>query len=263
MSSTFYIRSLLLPLVCSLLPFVDATPAITVTVSAPVSTSTEYTNPADFKNAVLNGTNTYRAQHNATAMAWNQSLAGYAANWGEACIFKHSNWSYAWVLRASPVLLPPIFQVDAARSQCPTDKPRAQGGPYGENLASGYPNAIAAVAAWGDERDHYDFAAAQFSETTGHFTQLVWKSSKSTGCSATNCEGKGDGSAPGWFVVCEYYPLGNVIGEFKQNVQSKVEGQGGKCLQGAVCAAAGTVRADILGKWQWFSIWGVIGLCLL
>ena len=139
----------------------------------------------------------------------------------------------------------------------------AQGGPYGENLASGYPNTTAAVAAWGDERTHYNFAAAQFSETTGHFTQLVWKSTTSTGCSATNCEGKGDGSAPGWFVVCEYYPPGNVIGEFKQNVQSQVKGQGGECPQGAVCGAAGTVRANMLERWWWFGIWAVVGLLLL
>lgn len=227
MSSTFSVLLIPLLLFSSLLSSVDATPAVTVTVSAPVSTSTEYTDATDFKNAVLNGTNTYRAQHNATAVTWNQSLADYAGKWGNVCIFKHS------------------------------------GGPYSENLASGYPNATAAVAAWGDERTHYNFAAAQFSETTGHFTQLVWKSTTSTGCSATNCEDKGDGSAPGWFVVCEYYPPGNVIGEFKQNVQSQVKGQGGECPQGAVCAAAGTVRANMLGRWWWFGIWAVVGLLLL
>ena len=37
-----------------------------------------------------------------------------------------------------------------------------QGGPYGENLASGYPNASASVIAWGHEREEYDFKKAEF-----------------------------------------------------------------------------------------------------
>lgn len=32
----------------------------------------------------------------------------------------------------------------------------------------------------------------------------------------------GEGSAVGWFVVCEYWPPGNVIGEFKAEVQDQV-----------------------------------------
>ena len=90
MSSIFSVLLILLLLFSSLLSSVDATSAATVTVSAPVSTSTEYTDATDFKNAVLNGTNTYRAQHNATAVTWNQSLADYAGKWGNMCIFKHS-----------------------------------------------------------------------------------------------------------------------------------------------------------------------------
>ena len=54
-----------------------------------------------------------------------------------------------------------------------------------------------------------------------------------------------------------------MIGGFKQNVQSQVKEQGGECPQGAVCAAAGTVRADVLGRWWWFGIWAVVGLLLL
>jgi hypothetical protein len=38
----------------------------------------------------------------------------------------------------------------------------AQGGPYGENLASGYQNVTAAVGVWRDERDNYDYGAAKF-----------------------------------------------------------------------------------------------------
>lgn len=42
---------------------------------------------------------------------------------------------------------------------------------------------------------------------TGHFTQVVWKATKRLGC----------GQA-GKFVVCNYYPAGNVQGQFRDNV---------------------------------------------
>jgi len=57
--------------------------------------STDYTDDNEFKDAVLNVTNTYRKQHNATALRWNESLADGAGTWSERCVFEHS-------VRASP-----------------------------------------------------------------------------------------------------------------------------------------------------------------
>lgn len=123
-----------------------------------------------------------------------------------------------------------------------------QDGPYGENLAFGYPNASSAVEAWGDEREFYNFQKPTgFAEKTGHFTQLVWKSTTEVGCAAINCgytenddkvrrdagdsstgrllprEPDGSTRAQGWYVVCEYTPAGNVVGNnneyFKKNVK--------------------------------------------
>jgi len=221
--------STFLSLSISLVNFSLVNPAnagtVTVTALAPSSTSKEYSDASDFQKAILNSTNTYRAQHNASALSWNTSLADFAENWGKACVFQHS------------------------------------GGPSGENLASGYPNATASIEAWGNERDHYDFSAGKFSETTGHFTQLVWKSTTTVGCSRTNCAGKKDDgdkkAAPGWFVVCEYYPPGNVIGSFKQNVQKRVKESGkGDCPQGGACGGAGRLGAG----WGWERLLWVGGL---
>ncbi|OCK83900.1 hypothetical protein K432DRAFT_379040 [Lepidopterella palustris CBS 459.81] len=53
-------------------------------------TSTEYTDDRAFKNAVLNTSNYYRAQHNASALSWNESLADFAQEWGNGCVFMHS-----------------------------------------------------------------------------------------------------------------------------------------------------------------------------
>jgi hypothetical protein len=95
---------------------------------------------------------------------------------------------------------------------------------------------------------------------TGHFTQLVWKDTTSVGCGRTECNGRDDGGAPGWYLVCEYWPHGNVIGAFEENVQEQVpedeqpegpsdpqvpEDDGEEdCPQGAVCDAGASVRAS-------------------
>ena len=154
--------------------------------AAPTSTggSPDYTSDASFQSAILNSTNTYRKQHNATALAWNDTLATFAAQHVAACKFEHT------------------------------------GGPYGENLAEGYQNVTAAVEGWGNERDHFNFANGGFSEKTGHFTQLVWKNTTTTGCGRQDC------GTSGWLIFCEYWPPGNVGGEYQQDVQQELKGMG-------------------------------------
>ena len=156
---------------------------VTIT-NKPSSTppSPQYTDSSAFQSAVLNSTNTYRSQHNASDLTWNDTLASYAKSHASACQFAHSH------------------------------------GFYGENLAQGYPDITSSIDGWGDERKEYDFEAGQFGESTGHFTQLVWKNTTSTGCGTKNC---GDS---GWLLFCEYSPAGNVIGQFKEEVQKQLPG---------------------------------------
>ncbi|KAF9884641.1 hypothetical protein FE257_001394 [Aspergillus nanangensis] len=167
---------------------VRSTATVTVTPTAPHPPS--YTEPNTFQDTVLVFTNEYRKNHNASQLVWNEELTQYAQDWAQKCRWKHSN------------------------------------GPYGENLAFGYPNASSAVAAWGDEGLLYNYdQPTGFSEETGHFTQLVWRATLQVGCAAVDCgydSGK-DGKdsegrwkkAQGWYVVCEYSPAGNVVGGSK------------------------------------------------
>ncbi|KAK3113788.1 hypothetical protein LTR53_008566 [Teratosphaeriaceae sp. CCFEE 6253] len=132
--------------------------------------------------AVLNSTNYYRAQHQAKALAWDDDLASYAQDYAKKCIWQHSD------------------------------------GPYGENLAEGFPSPVFAIDGWAGEETKYNYRRAKFSESTGHSTQLVWKNTTAVGCGAAHCSTTGTKGVKGWILVCEYNPQGNVIGQFKQEV---------------------------------------------
>lgn len=97
------------------------------------------------------------------------------------------------------------------------------------------------MEAWGLEGRHFDFHNADNDgnnggkgggggdPTTGHFSQLVWKSTTSVGCGRSACDGRG--GVPGWLVVCEYWPAGNVEGEFGEEV-GRVVGGGWEAVGG-------------------------------
>ncbi|RDX50221.1 PR-1-like protein [Lentinus brumalis] len=136
-------------------------------------------------DAYLKGHNTVRAQHGAAALTWDENLAAKAQQWANGCVFQHSGGSL---------------------------------GPYGENLAAGTGDysIAAALKSWTDEVSSYDPNNPQPS----HFTQVVWKSTKTVGCAVQTCNGIFDPKfGPAKYYVCEYSPAGNVIGQFPQNVQ--------------------------------------------
>ncbi|KAH8419017.1 hypothetical protein KR222_000773, partial [Zaprionus bogoriensis] len=85
-------------------------------------------------------------------------------------------------------------------------------GPYGENLCYVSSDPLNCVQLWYDEIKDYDFDNPGYSPETGHFTQLIWKESKSMGIG----EHTADGTS---YVVARYKPPGNVEGEFPDNVE--------------------------------------------
>lgn len=64
---------------------------------------------------------------------------------------------------------------------------------------------------WYDEISLYNFNNPGFSSRTGHFTQVVWKSTTRLGCGLGIVGSRAIG-------VCNYSPPGNVIGAFPSNV---------------------------------------------
>ena len=118
-----------------------------------------------------------------------------------------------------------------------------QGGPYGENLAEGFGSPERAIDGWAGEEQKYDYGKEQFTESTGHFTQLVWKNTRQVGCGAVNCDNNDDDNgAHGWFMVCEYDPPGNVVGRFGKNVGKEGQGKDGKPGMGAASRVGGSSR---------------------
>jgi len=91
---------------------------------------------------------------------------------------------------------------------------------YGENLAffQGYGNDNVmlikkAIDAWYAEIALYDFNKPEFSETTGHFTALVWVASTKFGIGIST-----DYTTNESYIVMNLSPAGNYTGEFAQNV---------------------------------------------
>ena len=81
------------------------------------------------------------------------------------------------------------------------------------------------MKAWGDERADYDYeeGEAKDDEVVGHFTQMVWKGSRDVGCAAVECDDVLEDGLRQWFLVCRYWPPGNVVGKQTENVMVQEE----------------------------------------
>ena len=63
---------------------------------------------------------------------------------------------------------------------------------------------------WYNEAKIHDFKK-DWQKDTGHFTQMVWKDTKEVGFGVAN---KGNT----YFVVANYYPPGNFLGQYNKNI---------------------------------------------
>lgn len=149
----------------------------------------------EFKNELLKSHNEIRTQHGAPSLKWNSKLAAEAQSWAE----------------------------DLASRNCIQP---SSSNDYGENIAymsGGQLTGRKVTDMWYEEHDKYSFRNPGFSSTTGHFTQIVWQSSKEMGA------GKAVSSSGAQFVVARYQPPGNVRGQFPENVKpAGTEGGGGQ-----------------------------------
>lgn len=141
--------------------------------------SSSQTIDQSFAKAILDAHNVDRAAHGVGPLSWDSSAYAYAKN-------NADNYDCSGVLTHTH-------------------------GPFGENLAAGFPDGPSAVKAWYDEGQTYNY---QSHNEYNHFTQIVWKGSTKVGCAYKDC------LAYGWqkYIVCEYSPVGNVVGQSQANV---------------------------------------------
>ncbi|XP_047307958.1 pathogenesis-related protein PR-1-like [Impatiens glandulifera] len=87
------------------------------------------------------------------------------------------------------------------------------GNTYGENIfwgsGTGWGPAQAA-GSWVSEKQYYRYFSNSCGngQDCGHYTQIVWRSTKRVGCARVVCNG-----GRGVFMTCNYDPAGNYIGE--------------------------------------------------
>ena len=143
---------------------------------------------SDFQKSALDAHNNYRAKHHVGKLVLNQQLCDIAQRYAEELArtgnFAHSNDSF-------------------------------HGDNMGENLFACYGMKITGKMMtddWYNEVSMYNFNNPGYISGTGHFTQIVWKGSKQVGFGYAQAR---DGY---YYGVANYYPAGNFIGEFEENV---------------------------------------------
>ncbi|XP_065357746.1 uncharacterized protein LOC135951926 [Calliphora vicina] len=163
-------------------------------VPLPNTTTTNETNESaksveQLRKECLEAHNRYRAKHGAGPLTLSKQLNAYATEWAKQL-------------------------ADSNTLQ------HRKNNKYGENLylgtGMGPQTHELAVQAWYDEIKDYNFNKPGFSSNTGHFTQVVWKTSKELGVGIVN-------RANRTWVVCNYDPPGNVMGTYMECVPPLVE----------------------------------------
>uniref|UniRef100_A0A6P7GVH5 Golgi-associated plant pathogenesis-related protein 1-like n=1 Tax=Diabrotica virgifera virgifera TaxID=50390 RepID=A0A6P7GVH5_DIAVI len=145
-------------------------------------------NFSDFALEALKVHNEYRRRHGTQDLVLSEEICRYAQEWADTC----------------------------ARTASLQHRANSQ---YGENIFSVYssdyshtPSARDAVKEWYDEVKRHTFGVERVNQGSLHFTQVIWKESKELGIGmAKNKRGQ-------TYVVANYSPRGNYIGQFVENV---------------------------------------------
>ncbi|MCJ1356123.1 MAG: hypothetical protein MMC33_006117 [Icmadophila ericetorum] len=155
----------------------------------------EDTDPAYQAIAVVHH-NVHRTNHSASSVTWNDTVAGWAREKANVCVYDET------------------LPADASG----VGMNIAQGTYLGAaNLSAvisnlWYNGELANFPAYNE--NNLDVTTAAF-QTWGHFSQVVWKGTQQIGCGSAACAPDTSISS-GYFAVCMYYPPGNFIGDFTQ-----------------------------------------------
>jgi pathogenesis-related protein 1 len=133
--------------------------------------------PTPIVQAMLAAHNTIRARMNVPPLIWSDQLARVALDWANHLI------------------------ATGSFGHRPNNS-------YGENLYSisgGTVSPAQVVGYWAREAQGYDIRSNTCSSICGHYTQIVWGTTRAVGCAVVN-----DRRREVW--VCNYDPPGNIVG---------------------------------------------------
>jgi pathogenesis-related protein 1 len=133
--------------------------------------------PTFSARALLEAHNSARVRVGSPPLAWSRGLAGEAKRWADELLTTHMF----------------AHQPD---------------NPHGENLfmiSRGTVTPAEVVETWIAERRDYDIETNTCTGVCGHYTQVVWRTTREVGCGMAFDDGR-----QVW--VCEYDPPGNVVG---------------------------------------------------
>lgn len=162
----------------------DKTPSTSSSSTKSASTSTSRAD-STISSAAVEAHNAERSKYGESDLEWDDALAKTAATWAAGCVFEHSGSKF---------------------------------GAIGENLAvgagSGWSDKVEAtkqgIKLWADESSKY---TGDYSDASGHWTQMVWKDTTKVGCAVQTCAAGTIFDAESSFLVCQYSPQGNILGE--------------------------------------------------
>jgi len=132
----------------------------------------------DFAREMLNAHNDVRGRVGLPPLQWSGELAAYSQKWANSLIANNRT---------------------AHNSKSP----------YGENIfSSGLGSTPASVVTeWASESQNYTYITNTCNGDCGHYTQLVWRSTRRVGCAMAS-----NNQREIW--VCSYDPAGNVRGKW-------------------------------------------------
>ena len=142
----------------------------------------------EFQQSALKAHNKYREKHHVGDLQLSKDLCDIAQKYAET-MARTSNFAHS--------------------------EAKFNGKNMGENLFACYGMKITGKMMtddWYNEVDQYDFNNPGFSDGAGHFTQVIWKGSREVGF------GFAQASDGYYYGVANYYPAGNYLGEFEDNV---------------------------------------------
>ncbi|XP_065319301.1 cysteine-rich secretory protein 3-like [Gordionus sp. m RMFG-2023] len=152
-------------------------------------------------------------------------------------------WNNEGALKAQALTQKCVFSHDTNKDRA-TSKYKSGG----QNLyaTTGTSNWKNAVKTWYNEVSSFTFGVDKGNfASVGHYTQVVWGTTKEVGCGMTECSGQK-------IFACNYYPSGNLPPYYAPYEKSAVQSCKG-CIKGGVCSS-GVYAGKLLDSCDLFCV---------